>query len=83
MPPTPVLEALRNAVNHKEYTSVQGDLDLRRNISKFHKDHNGLEVSPDNILIAPGSKILIFSILMSFKEADVFIATPSWVSYAP
>jgi len=83
MPPTVVIEALKNAVNHKEYTSVQGDLDLRRNISKFHKDHNGLEVSPDNILIAPGSKILIFNILMSFKEADVFIATPSWVSYAP
>lgn len=83
MPPNDVLKALKNSVNHKEYTSVQGDLELRRNISQFHKDHNGLKVSPENILIAPGSKILIFNILMSFKEADVFIATPSWVSYAP
>jgi aspartate aminotransferase len=83
MPPNLVLEALKNSVNHKEYTSVQGDLELRRNISLFHEDHNGLKVSPDNILTAPGSKILIFNILMSFKEADVFIATPSWVSYAP
>jgi len=83
MPPKFVLEALKNSVNHKEYTSVQGDLDLRRNISQFHEVHNELKVSPNNILIAPGSKILIFNILMSFKEADVFIATPSWVSYAP
>jgi aspartate aminotransferase len=83
LPPEFVLEALKNSVHHKEYTSVQGDLDLRRNMSQFHEAHNGLKVTPDNILIAPGSKILIFNILMSFKEADVFIATPSWVSYAP
>lgn len=83
MPPKVVLEALKNAVNHKEYSSVQGDLELRKNISQFHEAHNGLKVLPENILIAPGSKILIFNILMAFKEADVFIATPSWVSYAP
>ena len=83
MPPKFVLEALKSSVNHKEYTSVQGDLDLRRIISKFHEAHNGLKVLPDNILLAPGSKILLFNILMSFEEADVFIAKPSWVSYAP
>jgi len=83
MPPKLVLESLKNSVNHKEYTSVQGDLDLRKYISQFHNAHNGLKVLPDNILIASGSKILIFNILMSFKKADVFIATPSWVSYAP
>lgn len=83
MPPKFVLKAFKNAANHKEYTSVQGDLDLRRNISQFHEAHNGLKVSPDNILIAPGSKTLIFNVLMSFKKADVFIPAPCWVSYAP
>jgi len=83
MPPKLVLEALKSSVNHKEYTSVQGDLNLRDNISKFHEAHNGLKVLPENILLAPGSKILLFNILMSFKKADVFIATPAWVSYAP
>ncbi len=83
LPPQFVLDSLKESVNHKEYTSVQGNLDLRENIAQFHKDHNGLNVSPDNILIAPGSKILLFNILISFKEADVFIAAPSWVSYAP
>jgi len=83
LPPKFVLEALRNAVEHKEYSSVQGESELRENISKFHKKHNGLTVESDNILIAPGSKILIYNILLSFIKADVFIPAPAWVSYAP
>ena len=83
LPPKTVLEALKESVNHKEYTSVQGDPELREYMSAFHKQHNGLEVEPNNILVAPGSKILLFNILMAFKKADVFIPAPSWVSYAP
>jgi len=83
MPPKSVLEALANSVHHKEYSSVQGDFELRKNIAQFHNLHNKLHVAPENILIAPGSKILIFNILMSIEEADVFIPAPSWVSYAP
>jgi aspartate aminotransferase len=82
-PPADVLEAFKNAVHHKEYSSVQGDLKLRELMAKFNYDHNGLEVDPDNILIAPGSKILLFCILMAFENADVFTPTPAWVSYAP
>ncbi len=83
MPPKRVLKAFENAVHHKEYSSVQGDLELRKRIARFHKAHNGLQVAPENILIAPGSKILLFTILMAFEKADVFIPTPAWVSYAP
>ncbi len=73
LPPKSVMIALESAVHHKEYSSVQGDLELRENMVQFHKAHNGLQVAPENILIAPGSKILIYNILMSFKKADVFI----------
>ncbi len=83
LPPKSVLKALKESVKHKEYTSVQGDSELREFMSAFHKQHNSLEVDPNNILIAPGSKILLFNILMAFKNADVFIPSPSWVSYAP
>lgn len=83
LPPKLVLEALKEAVEHKEYSSVQGDLELREYIAEFHRKHNGLEVESDNILIAPGSKILIFNILLSFEKADVLIPTPAWVSYSP
>jgi len=83
MPPKQVLDALKNSVHHKEYTSVQGDLELREYMAEFHRSHNGIQVDPDNILIAPGSKTLLFSILMAFEKADVFIPAPAWVSYAP
>lgn len=83
LPPSQVIEALRNAAIRKEYTSVQGNIELREAISKFHFDFNGLESTADNILVAPGSKILIYTILQAFVDADVLIPEPSWVSYAP
>lgn len=83
LPPPDVLKALKDAVYHKEYSSVQGDFELRKRMAKFHFNHNGLKVNPNNILLAPGSKILLFNILLAFEKADVFIPTPAWVSYAP
>ncbi len=83
MPPANVQLALQNAVKHKEYSSVQGDQELRENISTFHNAHNGLKVERDNVVVAPGSKILIFNILLAFEKADVFIPAPAWVSYGP
>jgi aspartate aminotransferase len=83
MPPANVQEALKNAVRHKEYSSVQGDLELRENIATFHHAHNGLKTEADDVVVAPGSKILIFNILLAFEKADVFIPAPAWVSYAP
>ena len=83
LPPKSVIETLRASAHEKAYTSVQGDVVLRERISKFHKEHNGLSVQPENILIAPGSKTLLYSILLAFKKADVLIPQPAWVSYAP
>jgi aspartate aminotransferase len=83
LPPVQVMEALKANVHRKEYSSVQGDPELRQLISDFHFKVNGLKVAADNVMIAPGSKILIYTILLSFKEADVFIPAPAWVSYAP
>jgi aspartate aminotransferase len=83
LPPSQVMEAFQSAVHHKEYSSVQGDLELREKMADFHRNHNGLHVLPENILIAPGSKMLIFNILFAFEKADVFIPAPAWVSYGP
>lgn len=83
LPTIQVMEALKANVHRKEYSSVQGDPELRQVISDFHFKVNGLKVAADNVMIAPGSKILIYTILLSFKEADVFIPAPAWVSYAP
>ena len=83
LPPKKVMDELKSNVHRKEYSSVQGDSELRQLISNFHLQVNGLKVSADNIMIAPGSKILIYTILLAFKKADVFIPAPAWVSYAP
>ncbi len=83
LPPAFVLESLKTSIFHKEYSSVQGDEKLRENIAKFHYEHNGLESRSEDILIAPGSKILIYTILLAYKNADVFIPSPAWVSYEP
>ncbi len=82
-PPANVVKALKASSDRREYSSVQGDAELRALMASFHNDHNGLSVDPGKILLAPGSKILIFSIFLAFKQADVFIPAPSWVSYAP
>jgi aspartate/methionine/tyrosine aminotransferase len=47
-------------------------------MAKFHKEHNGLVVKRDDILIASG-----YTVLLAFEKADVFIPAPTWVSYAP
>ncbi|NJN42675.1 MAG: pyridoxal phosphate-dependent aminotransferase [Flammeovirgaceae bacterium] len=83
MPPDFVLESFRKNVHRKDYGHVQGDLPLRKAVSKFYKEANGINISEENVFVAPGSKILIFSVLASFTKADVFIPKPSWVSYAP
>jgi aspartate aminotransferase len=83
LPVPSALEELKNRVEHKEYVSVQGLEELRDAVAKFHNHYDQINVTSDNILIAPGSKILIYSIIASFNDADVFLVTPSWVSYEP
>ncbi len=82
-PPSVAIEALKTHAGRKEYTPVQGIPELRESVAIFHNIHDGLSILPDNIFIAPGSKILIFSIMMAFRQADILICEPAWVSYGP
>lgn len=85
--PFPPLEnaiaALRAHAGAKDYTPVQGLPELRKCVAEFHRATDGLDVSADDVLIAPGSKILIYAAMAAFRKADVLIAAPAWVSYAP
>ncbi len=83
LPPNYIIDELQNSADRKEYSSVQGILELRENISDFHRKYNGLETNPEDIVVAPGSKILLYNTLKSFISADVLIPAPAWVSYAP
>ena len=83
LPPAFVVDALKQEAARKEYAPVQGLETLRKSVATFHNQVNGLSCSAADVLIAPGSKILIFNILACFKQLDVFIPGPSWVSYQP
>ena len=83
LPINSAIESLKNRVKHKEYVNVQGIEELRDAVASFHNHYDKINIKADNILVAPGSKILIYSIIASFDDADIFLITPSWVSYEP
>ncbi|MBI2608428.1 MAG: pyridoxal phosphate-dependent aminotransferase [Deltaproteobacteria bacterium] len=82
LPHKSIIEALKENAHHNEYLPSQGDLSLRENVSAFHKHFFNQQFLPEDIVIGPGSKELLFDILFAM-EGDVLIPAPSWVSYAP
>ena len=81
--PFKITEELKNAANRKEYTSVQGLKSLRESISNFHKEFENKDWDPDQVIVAGGSKILLFCIMAAFEKAEILLPAPSWVSYEP
>lgn len=81
--PQSVVAAMASAAHRKEYMSVQGHLPLRRAIATLEYQTSGALWHEDEIIIGAGSKILLYCILASFKQADVLLPAPSWVSYEP
>ncbi len=80
--PECVVEALRQNAHEKDYLPVKGLWKLRDTIADFNKRVHKVDSSPENIIIGPGSKELIF-ILQLVYYGDLIIPTPSWVSYSP
>jgi len=80
--PAPVVDALRNAASQKSYLPVKGLRALREAVSDHHRRQFGIDCDPDDVLIGPGSKELMF-LLQLVYYGDLIIPSPSWVSYAP
>mgnify|MGYP006273944279 CR=1 FL=1 len=84
--PFPVPEVLQHALkanaHQKDYLAVQGLPALRAAICRYLKRTQDLDFDPEDILIGPGSKELMFLVQLVFY-GDLVIPTPSWVSYAP
>ncbi|WP_409076544.1 aminotransferase class I/II-fold pyridoxal phosphate-dependent enzyme (plasmid) [Pantoea sp. C3] len=85
--PTPphVVEAAKAAIDkgQTKYADVRGTLVLRQAIqSKFERDNN-LRFSLDEIMVGPGAKSLIATVLMASVNPgdEIIIPAPSWVSY--
>ncbi|MFU8860963.1 MAG: pyridoxal phosphate-dependent aminotransferase [Cyclonatronaceae bacterium] len=80
--PEQVVSVLREKAHEKDYLPVKGLYDLRVAVARYHRRSQGIEASAEDVLIAPGSKELMF-LLQLVYYGDLLIPTPSWVSYAP
>jgi aspartate aminotransferase len=80
----PVLPALTTelagAAGHNAYGPVAGSLALRTAAAGYWQ-RRGLGMDPDLVVAGPGTKPLLFALLLAVG-GDVVIPTPSWVSYA-
>jgi len=80
--PAPVVESLKMHAHEKDYLPVKGLKELRQAVAHFHRQKDNVDIKSNNVLIGPGSKELMFILLMVYY-GDVILPTPCWVSYAP
>ncbi len=83
--PQHIREAAKEAIDagFSFYTPVAGYADLRQAIAlKFRRD-NGLEYSPEQIVVSTGAKQSIINVLLCLLNPgdEVLLPTPYWVSY--
>lgn len=72
---------LAGAVADTAYAPVAGTLTARTAVAGYF-DRRGLATDPSDVVLAPGSKPLLFATIAAL-DGDVYIAAPSWNSYAP
>ena len=80
--PPKVVRALAEAAAEKDYLPVRGLFSLRGTIAAWHQRTYGQTFGPEDILIGPGSKELIFLLQLAY-DAELLLPSPSWVSYGP
>ena len=71
---------LKKYSNKDSYLPSAGLPELRKEIAQFYSKKLGRDINPNQVLIGPGSKNLIFNLFMAFN-GRVFVPIPAWVSY--
>jgi aspartate aminotransferase len=83
--PDYIKEAAKKAIdeNYSKYPPVPGYNDLREAISEKFKTQNGLNYSPDQIIVSAGGKHSLINVILSIINPgdEVIILAPYWVSY--
>lgn len=66
--------------HHTNYPAAEGVLDLRKSVSQFIKEWEGLDYAPSEIQIASGGRPLIYTIFKTIvdKGDKVIYGVPSW-----
>jgi aspartate aminotransferase len=81
LPVHPALRrALSEAAGRNGYGPVAGLTELREAAAGYWS-RRGLPTHPDAVICGPGSKALLFGLVLAIG-ADVAVPQPSWVSYA-
>jgi aspartate aminotransferase len=83
--PEYIKEAAKKAIddNYSKYPPVPGYDDLRAAISRKFREENGLDYSPDQIIVSAGGKHSIINVILSIINPgdEVILLAPYWVSY--
>ena len=80
--PEIMVESLKEYSSRKNYLPGMGLPELRETAASFFRSEYELDSSRENTVVGPGSKELIFHLLM-LLEGPFIIPAPSWVSYGP
>ena len=80
--PPPLVTALQDSANQGHYSAAEGILELRQAISGFNLHHFGLNVDPDRIIVGPGTKDIL-NTLIGMIKGGVILPSPSWIGYRP
>ena len=80
-----IKEAAKKAIddNFSRYTPVPGTLSLRKAVAAKLKRENGLDFTPEQIVVGNGAKQELCNVILSLvnRGDEVIIPTPAWVSY--
>ncbi|MDI9533605.1 MAG: pyridoxal phosphate-dependent aminotransferase [Bacteroidota bacterium] len=83
--PDDIKEAAKKAIddNYSFYPPVPGYNDLREAISRKFKEENGLDYTPDQIIVSAGGKHSLINVMLSVVDPgeEVILLAPYWVSY--
>ncbi|OFY64466.1 MAG: aspartate aminotransferase [Bacteroidetes bacterium RBG_13_43_22] len=83
--PDYIKEAAKKAIdqNFSKYPPVSGYNDLREAISRKFREENGINYTPDQIVVSAGGKHSIINVILSIVNPgdEVILMAPFWVSY--
>ena len=83
--PDDIKEAAKKAIdeNFSFYPPVPGYTDLRQAISRKFREENGIDYSPEQVIVSAGGKHTLINILLSVVDPgdEVILLAPYWVSY--
>ncbi len=80
--PVPIVNALKKNAHQKDYLPAKGLPALRKLIAERYSRKFNAPYEPDDVIVGPGSKELMFLLQIVFY-GDLVIPSPAWVSYAP